>query len=116
MNRIKNLIVYGSLLMSNTVLAQGTETRKLSSFSKLEAGGSFDVILETGTEESVRIVAEGVSPEKIITEVKNNTLEVYMKKDNYRNIKIRVYVTYKSLEAKDENERAGGSDRGRGLR
>ena len=103
MTTIKNVLIGTSLLLSTTVFTQETETRKLSSFTKLDVGGSFDVILESGTEESAKIVAEGVSLDKIVTEVKGNTLEAYMKNGNYRNIRVKVYITYKRLEAIDKS-------------
>ena len=84
MNTIKKLLVYGSLLVSTVVTAQETVTRKLSSFNKLDVGGSFNVVIETGNDESVKIEAEGVSPDKIITEVKGGELNVRMEKGEYR--------------------------------
>jgi hypothetical protein len=102
MTKLNNLFLGGSLLLATTICSQETQTRKLSPFNSLEVGGSMDVILESGSEESAKVVAEGVSPDKIVTEVKSNTLEVYMENGNYRNIKVKVYVTYKRLEAIDK--------------
>ncbi len=103
MNTVKNLLVCGSLLISSMAFSQGTETRKLSSFSKLEVSGSFDVNMETGNEESVKIIAEGVGLEKIITEVKGNTLDIYLERGEYRNIKVKIYLTCKSIDAIDKS-------------
>ena len=103
MNIVKNLLVCGSLLVSGVAFSQGTETRKLSSFSKLDIGGPFEVIMEKGSEESVKITAEGVSLEKIITEVKGNTLDIYLERGEYRNIKAKIYLTFKSLDAIDKS-------------
>ena len=100
---IKNFLVYGSMLISNLILAQGSQTRKLSPFTQLRTGGSFDVIMERGGEESAKIVAEGTSPDNIVTEVKGNTLELYLKEGDYRNTKIKVYLTYKNLEEIDKS-------------
>jgi hypothetical protein len=92
------------LLLTTTIaFSQGTESRKLSTFSKLELTGSLEAFMEKGSEESVKIVTEGVSTEKIITDVKGNTLEVYMEKGNYHNIRVKVYITYKSLDAIDKS-------------
>ena len=96
---MKNLLFFVILLVSNAVVAQETETRKVSSFSKLEAGGSFDVIIEKGNENVITIEASGVNPEKIITEVRGDVLKVYMEKGNYRNVQATVYITYENLEA-----------------
>lgn len=99
MKTIKCILFLGVLmLLSTNLFSQGTERRKLSSFTKIETGESFDVTLEKGNEESVKIVAEGISPEKIITEVAEGTLKIYLKKGIYRNIKTKIFVTYKNLE------------------
>ena len=96
---MKNLLFLVILLVSHAVIAQETETRKVSSFSKLEAGGSFDVIIEKGSENVITIEAKGVDPQKIITEVRGDVLKVYLEKGNYRNIHATVYITYENLEA-----------------
>jgi hypothetical protein len=103
MNSIRNLLVCGSLLATTIAFSQGTETRKLSSFSKLQVSGSLETFMEIGNEESVKVVAEGVSPGRVITEVNGNTLEVHMERGEYRNIKVKVYITYKSLDAIDKS-------------
>jgi Putative auto-transporter adhesin, head GIN domain len=103
MNTVKNLLVCGSLLVSSVVFSQGTETRKLSSFNKLDIGGSFEVNIEKGNEESARIIAEGVGLEKIITEVRGSTLDIRLEKGEYRNIKVKIYITYKSIDAIDKS-------------
>lgn len=96
---MKNLLFLVILLVSHAVVAQGTETRKVSSFSKLQAGGSFDVIIEKGNENVITIESKGVDPQKIITEVKGDVLKVYLEKGNYRNVNATVYITYENLEA-----------------
>jgi len=103
MNKVKKLLVCGSLLISTIAFTQGTETRKLSSFSKLRVSGSLETFMEKGNEESVKIVTEGVSTERIITEVKENVLEVYIERGEYRNIRVKVYITYKSLDEIDKS-------------
>ena len=103
MNTVKNLLVCGSLLASSMAFSQGTETRKFSSFNKFDIGGPFEVIMEKGNEESAKIIAEGVALEKIITEVKGSTLDVYLEKGEYRNIKVKIYLTYKSIDAIDKS-------------
>jgi len=103
MNTVKNLLVCGSLLVSGMAFSQGTETRKFSAFSKLDIGGPFEVIIEKGNEESAKIIAEGVSLEKIITEVRGSTLDVYLEKGDYRNIKVKIYLTYKNIDAIDKS-------------
>lgn len=96
---MKIILLSAILLLCHVAFAQETETRKVGSFNKLEAGGSFDVVLEQGNENTVTVEAKGVDPEKIITEVKGNVLKVYLKKGNYRNIQATIYITYQDLES-----------------
>jgi hypothetical protein len=103
MKMVKNLFAATLLLTAGIVAAQQTETRKLSSFNKAAISGPFDVFMEKGNEESVKLVVENVSPDKVITEVKGNTLEISLEKGNYRNVKGKIYVTYKSVEAIDKS-------------
>jgi hypothetical protein len=95
---MKNVLLFGILLLSNKVFSQETEIRKISPFIKLETSGSFDLIIEQANEESVKIIAESVHPEKIITEVKEHTLKVYMQPGNYKNVSVKVFISYKNLE------------------
>ena len=104
---MKKLFVCGLMLASAIVFGQPTVTRNLSSFNKLDIGGSFEAVIEQGNSESVRIVAEGVSLDKVITEVNGSTLEIKMERGDYRNIKVKVFVTYKKL---DEINKSGSGN------
>lgn len=96
---LKKLFLLAVILSPCFLNAQTTETRKLSSFNRLKAGGSFQTIIEQGNEETARIEAEGIDTKKIITEVQNNTLKLRLENGNYRNIKVTVFITYKSLSS-----------------
>jgi len=104
---MKKLLVCGLMLASAIVFGQETVTRSLSSFTKLDIGGSFEAFVEQGSNESVKITAEGVSPEKIITEVKGSNLEIRMERGEYHNIKVKIYLTYKKL---DEINKSGSGN------
>ena len=80
------------------VHAQNKETRELSPFNELHVGGSWDVIMEQGDNEEVRLEGKGIDLDKVITEVRNNSLHIYLEKGNYKNFNLKVYVNYKSLE------------------
>lgn len=80
------------------VLAQQTETRTPGNFSKIHSGGSWDVIIQTGDRDEVRLESTNISLDKVITEVDNNTLKISLKKGNYRNIGLKVYVTVREVE------------------
>jgi hypothetical protein len=96
---MKTLITFiSALALTITANAQKTETRTVEPFQELQVSGSFDVEIEQGASESVRIETASIEPKEILTEVKDGVLEVYTKKDNYRNIRTTVYITYKSLK------------------
>ncbi|MFT4015708.1 MAG: head GIN domain-containing protein [Agriterribacter sp.] len=99
MKVIKSLLLSCFLLTGSILSAQQTETRKISAFNKIDAGTPFDVFTEEGNEESVKLVLENIVLDNVITEVKDKILKVYLKKGNYKNIKGKVYITYKNLEA-----------------
>lgn len=93
------LPLLGGLLLTAMASAQ-TVTRNLSSFDKVAISGGFDaLILQEGSSESVSINVSGIDADKIITEVKSSTLEIGLKKGNYRNFKGSITVTYKNLRA-----------------
>ncbi len=87
-------------LMAGLVLTAmaSAQTRSLSSFDQIAISGGFDaIILQEGSSESVSLDISGIDADKIITEVKGNTLEIGVKKGNYRNFKARITVTYRNL-------------------
>ncbi len=78
--------------------AQQTETRKLGHFTKVHSGGSWEVILEEGNTEEVRIEVKGVDMDKVKTEIDGDVLKLGLVNGNYRNVNVKFYVTYKELE------------------
>lgn len=87
-------------LMAGLVLTAmaSAQTRSLSAFDQIAISGGFDaIILQEGSSESVSLDVSGIDADKIITEVKNNTLEIGVKRGNYRNFKARITVTYRNL-------------------
>jgi len=103
MKTIKILLLFVPLIIAGKISAQETETRKVPAFSKLEIGGSFDAVLRQGNETSVKITAENIDTKKILTETNGNTLRISLEKGFYHNIKIKVEVTYKNLDAIDRS-------------
>ena len=93
------LTFFGGLVLSAMAGAQNTVTRSLSSFDKIAISGGYDkLILQEGSSESVSLQVDGVDADKILTEVHGSTLEIGMKKGNYRNMNVRITVTYKNLK------------------
>jgi hypothetical protein len=102
MKTIKNALLLGSLFIAGVSFAQKTETRNVSNFSKLEIGGSFDALLWQGNETVVKITSENIDTKKILTVADGNTLRISLENGNYHNTRIKVEVTYKSLDAIDK--------------
>lgn len=96
----KTLILAAALLVSFTVLAQKEATRKLSSFSEISAHEGIQVHLKQGSSEEAKIKVEGnISMDEVLTEVSGGKLKIHLEDNNYRNIDVEVWVTYKSLSA-----------------
>lgn len=86
------------LVLTAMASAQSPVTRSLSAFDQIAISGGFDaIILQEGSSESVSLDVSGIDADKIITEVKGNTLEIGMKKGNYKSFKARITVTYRNL-------------------
>lgn len=98
MAHLKAFTFIPALLIISFFSYSQTETRNLSSFQKLKAGGSLNVVLEKGDSEKVTLEGKNIDLGKIKTEVKNGTLDIYLEKGNYRNFDLTVYVFYNNLE------------------
>ncbi len=83
----------------------GSQNRSVPEFSKISVSSGIDLYLTQGSSEKVRVVADEDMMGKIITEVKGNTLHVYIKNNNNWNWgwnKTReVHVTFDDLTALD---------------
>lgn len=79
----------------------GEQTRQVSNFSGVAAAGSFNVVIKTGTIESLRLEGDDELLNKIETVVENGVLKIRTKKNqenqqlNFN--KVKVYVTVKEL-------------------
>jgi hypothetical protein len=85
------------LILSGPLEAAESQVRSVSSFDNLRASGLLEVYLTKGTDESVRVVAEGTSLDEVVTENDGKTLVVRMKHGilyNEDEVKVKVYVTY----------------------
>lgn len=105
---MKNLLRFTFLLsislwMYCATEAQVKETRNLSSFNKICANGAMELILKQGNKESINIEASNIDLSNIETEVKGNTLCVGLKKGNYRNLKLKMILTYRQIDEIDIN-------------
>lgn len=91
-------LAISAFILVSCAQAQQTETRPLGHFTEVHSGGSWEVILEEGNKEEVRIEASGVDLSKVRTEIEGNELKLGLVKGSYNRVKLNFYVTYKSLE------------------
>jgi len=80
-----------------------SEVRKVKDFNAIKVSSGIDLYLKMGESESVKIVADDEIIDNIITEVKDGTLHIYMKKGNWfnwgGNKTRKAYVKVKELNA-----------------
>lgn len=88
-----------------------TEYRNVKNFNAVHVSAGIDLYLKMSDTEEVKIVANDDVIDKIITEVKDGTLHVYMKKSNWGSWNFngtrKVYVSVKEL---NEIHSSSGSD------
>lgn len=84
------------VLMGVTVLtwAQESETRSVSSFKGIKVAEGIDVYLKKGDKETLKVEVTRVNLSDVITEVSGDYLKIHMKEGRYRDITVKVYITY----------------------
>ena len=92
------ILILLAFLMGFSANAQQTETRKLDRFTKVESGGSWDVFITLGNAYEVKIEAQNVDLDKVLTEVKDGQLKLKLERGNYRNVRLKFYVTMPEIE------------------
>lgn len=90
----------------NTTIAGNsdqTEIRKVKNYKAIKVSTGIDLYLTMGETEEVKIVADDDIIDQLKTEVKNGTLHIYVKQNNWfnwgGNKTRKAYVTVTSLEA-----------------
>jgi len=83
------------------------ETRSVGSFDVISVASGIDLYIRQGNKQDVTVKASDKIKNKLMTEVENGTLKIYMKKGSYRNVRMDVYVTIDELTALHAS---GGSD------
>jgi Putative auto-transporter adhesin, head GIN domain len=125
MKKIAKYLIFTALLAGSSLAFGQKIEKKLNPFSRITVSPKINLILNKGTEESVRIVYSNINPTKINIEVKGNKLSIYLdqarlvdkrerqnddydsKTSIYRDAEVTAYVTYaqlKSLEVRGEQE------------
>jgi hypothetical protein len=80
------------------------QTRELSSFTALEVGGAFHIVLKQGDKESVVVEADENLIEFIVTEVRGKSLVIKTSEEIHDSKVLNIYLTFKTL---DEMEVSG---------
>ena len=117
MKTFKNLsilimvMVFGASIQALAFNSEKTEIRNVKDFNTIKVSAGIDLYLRMAETEEVKVVADGDIINKVITEVKDGTLKIYMKQNNGWNwgqTKSRkVYVSVKELV---ELNASSGSD------
>jgi hypothetical protein len=94
---IKLVSIVLMITVSSLSFAQQSEVRVLGSFTGVKSAEAIDVYLKKGEKESVRVEATGVRLSDVLTEVSGSYLKIHMLKGSYRNVDVKVYVTYVTL-------------------
>jgi len=88
-----------------------TEIRKVKDFNAIKVSTGIDLYITMGTTEEVKIIADNEIIDDIVTEVKDGTLCIYVKKNNWFNWGFnksrKAYVSVKEL---NRIEASSGSD------
>lgn len=101
------LILVATFGINTTFAANNdkTEIRKVNDFNAVKVSSGIDLYLTMGETEAVKVIADNDIIDEIITEVKDGTLRIYMKKNTWFWWKVsksrKVYVTVKELNSID---------------
>ncbi len=98
------LLLQASATAQTTIKDENIQLREVSGFTGVEVSGGFDVYLTNGTEESVGVSASrNEYIQDITVKVVNGVLHIDLKSKskywNARNMRLRAYISYKSLNS-----------------
>src|SRR5688572_14199707 len=91
---MKKFLVAVFISITALANAQQTENRSVNSFKGVKVAEGIDVYLKKGTKEAIRVEVTGVKLGEVITEVSGDYLKIHMDDGSYRNMTVKVYVTY----------------------
>ncbi len=105
---MKTIKIFAALLVISitttfTIAQEKTEVRNVIGFSEIDVNEGIKVELTYGNKEFVEVTADEDYIDRVITEVKGNELNIYMKGNNWNgwNKKVLVKVTATKLESID---------------
>ncbi len=93
----KTTLIIILLLVSTLVFGQDTETRDLRSFTDIKVSEGIELVAEKGTENSITIETRRLNPERVLTEVRGDQLNIHIDNSWYRRTprhNVRVTLTY----------------------
>ncbi|MAJ51918.1 MAG: hypothetical protein CMB82_09945 [Flammeovirgaceae bacterium] len=93
----KRLIFSLTLSMVGFFLLADPIQRNLQPFKQLYVKEGIEVLLIKGTEYNAKVDVSGCDPEDVLTEVNNGRLTIRMRSGRYRNIEVKVALTYVNL-------------------
>ncbi len=103
------VICFGAATLNaqNVVHDAYAQVRNVSSFNKIKVSNAISLYLSQGNTQGVAVSSENPKiTERIITQVSNGTLKIYVEDGawngwNWRNIHLKAYVTFTTLESLD---------------
>ena len=98
-------VMIGILLGTSSIFAQGItgngrvgqQARRVTSFTGIEVGGAFDVVVKQGNRFDVIVEADENLFDVIETSVSDDKLKITTNKSIHKSTKMKVYVTLKEL-------------------
>ena len=78
------LTLFFAVLNLNNYAATQEENRKVTGFDAIHITSGIDLFLSMGNTEKVTVVADDDIIDDIVTEVKNGTLKIYLKRRFFR--------------------------------
>lgn len=106
-NSVRFFLTITLILSAILVNAQGEEERNLDAFSEVRVSQAITLYLKQGNEEKVRVVADGIDLNDVITEVSGSRLKVYLDHGNHRNVSVKAYVTYRKINGISASSASG---------
>ena len=97
----------------NTASDDWKKDRAVSGFTGLSVSSGIDVYLTQGNSEKLTLEAKGVDEDRVISEVKNGTLKLYIERKGFsgwnfgRNNYVKAYLTFRQLT---NLQASGGAD------
>lgn len=110
-------IIAGIIMLTASMNSASTDDwkkdRTVSGFTGLSVSSGIDVYLTQGSSEKLTLEAKGVDEDRVISEVKNGTLKLYIERKGFsgwnfgRNTYVKAYLTFKQLS---NLQASGGAD------